>query len=232
MKTLLTFFMLSFALNSFANEKMVIGKDDRHQIKAKNKEEVHESIGLLIKGNGKKGEFCTATIIGPRHIITATHCIGSGNNLHFIPGQMNWIATRLEDRLPKAAIRAKRAYPFPGFSSQNQKQTDLSVIIFEEDFLARPIPFALFDHIDETVTVTGYPSDKKLGTMWEDSGIISGEGTYTLDTFGGQSGSAVRNKNNEIIGIHIYSNEKFKINQSVVFKQEHIDFINEHLKKN
>ncbi len=232
MKTLLGLFMLSFSLNSFANEKMVIGKDDRHQIKAKNKEEVHESIGLLIEGNGKRGDFCTATIIGPRHIITATHCIGGGTNLHFIPGQMQWIPTKLEDRLPKTAIRAKRAYPFPGFSSKTQKQTDLSIIVFEENFLAPSIPFALFDHTNEAVTVTGYPSDKKLGTMWEDSGIISNEGTYTLDTFGGQSGSSVRNKNSEIIGIHISSNERSKINQAVIFKQEHIDFINDHLKKN
>lgn len=230
MKTLLTFTLLLSSLSSYAIDKMVIGKDNRHQIKERNKQEIHDSIGILVETG--KDENCTGTIIGPRHVLTATHCIGSGRNLNFIPGNVKRLPNKLSVLLPKSAIKAKTAIPFPGFSQDTDKETDLSVVIFESDLPGRPVAVSLFQDAGQIVTVAGYPSDKTLGTLWEDSGIIEEDGSYTLDTFGGQSGSAVRNQNNEIIGVHILSNQYYQKNYAMVFKQKHIDFINDVLKKN
>ena len=44
-------------------------------------------------------------------------------------------------------------------------------------------------------TIQGYPADKSSGTQWKMSGSIATSGTYrisyTIDTYGGQSGSPV-----------------------------------------
>lgn len=59
------------------------------------------------------------------------------------------------------------------------------------------------------ITVTGYPGDKPLGTMWESRGEIT---SYTIDriyynasTYGGNSGSPVFDDYNQLIGIHCCS---------------------------
>ena len=60
--------------------------------------------------------------------------------------------------------------------------------------------------------------------MWEDSGQIDGA-SYTIDTFGGQSGSALRNERDEIIGVHSHAIYGQKKNFACLIKQEHMAFI-------
>ncbi len=60
--------------------------------------------------------------------------------------------------------------------------------------------------VNQNITVTGYPGDKPVATMWESKGKITylkGEAmNYDLSTTGGNSGSPVFNEKNEVIGIH------------------------------
>ena len=58
---------------------------------------------------------------------------------------------------------------------------------------------------NEPITVTGYPGDKPLATMWESSGKVKSNNdnilTYSASICG-NSGSPVFNDNNELIGLH------------------------------
>jgi glutamyl endopeptidase len=62
-----------------------------------------------------------------------------------------------------------------------------------------------------TLTISGYPADKLLGTQWQDSGLVQSilpaRLAYSIDTFGGHSGSpVVTTFNGQLLtlGIHNY----------------------------
>lgn len=83
----------------------------------------------------------------------------------------------------------------------------------------------------DDVTITGYPGDKELATMWESNGqiISNGDGdmTYDASTYGGNSGSGVFNSSNELIGIH-YGGVEGQSNNAVPLSGDVLNFINEH----
>ncbi|SUM70392.1 V8 protease [Staphylococcus saccharolyticus] len=85
--------------------------------------------------------------------------------------------------------------------------------------------------INEDITVTGYPGDKPLATMWESIGKITYIGgeelRYDLSTVGGNSGFPVFNSKHELIGIH-WGGVDNKYNSSVYIN----DFVQQFLRNN
>lgn len=215
-----------------AINKMVVGADDRHQITRKNKTNIHESIGMIFyKSTDGHTYYCTGTVIGPRHVVTAAHCIESAaTDYYFMPGNISKPFINVEYRLPRKAIKSIVGIQFPGFSTETAAKTDVGIIIFPKDLNVPELPLKVSEQTLEMVTVTGYPTDKPQGTMWEDSGLMS-NGQYQLDTFGGQSGSAVRNEQDEIIGIHSHSISSRRTNYACLLTQEHIDFLEKFIRQ-
>nr|WP_263313090.1 serine protease [Mammaliicoccus sp. Marseille-Q6498] len=85
----------------------------------------------------------------------------------------------------------------------------------------------------DNITVTGYPGDKPLATLWESKGnILSVSGsdiTYDLSTYGGNSGSPIFNENKQVIGLH-YGGVQDSHNSGVLFNSEVQNYINSKLK--
>ena len=226
LQLLLTLSILFSALPLKAANKMIIGADDRHQITRRNKTNIHESIGMIFyKASDGFVYYCTGTVIGPRHVVTAAHCIEPGaKEYYFMPGNITKPFINVEYRIPGKAIKALLAIPYPGFSAQTATTTDVGILIFPEDLNVPELPLRVSEEDTQTITVAGYPIDKPQGTMWEDSGPMR-NGQYQLDTTGGQSGSAIRNAQDEIIGIHSHAISAKRMNYACLLKQEHIDFL-------
>lgn len=223
---------LTFSLSSFATEdKLIIGRDERQQITRWNKTNAHESIGLIFyRAPSGLTYICTGTVIGPRHVVTAAHCIDPRvRSYYFIPGSVSKIYTDIDNKVPKNAFESIAAIGYPGFTKDTAKETDVGIIIFPNDLNVPILPIKITDQSSEQISLAGYPQDKPLGTMWEGTGIMS-DGAYKIDTFGGQSGSAVRNTNNEIIGIHSHGHNVLVRNFACLFRQQHIDFLEKFLR--
>ncbi|MGD6847970.1 serine protease [Rossellomorea aquimaris] len=160
--------------------------------------------------------WCTGTLIGKDTVLTNGHCVVDPDTqqgitgAYVIPGLNNshysYGAYQVVDYfVPSQWINT-------GDSSQDFAVLKLAPYIGENaGDVAGYRPIRQVTNIaNQTVKVYGYPSDRinDAGTysQWGMSGTVGREDTslafYQLDTFNGQSGSAMLNSSNEIVGVH------------------------------
>lgn len=200
--------LMSVHTQALANNKVIIGTDNRYPITEKNRTRTHDSIGLLLmitrEGNAAQ---CTGTIISKRHILTAAHCLLEANQRdyldggYFMPGVNQDL--RKNSNTPKGVFKVIRAEVYPAYFNSTKALYDVGIIEVNRDMPFRPLEMSEFRN-DKEVILTGYPGDKTYGTQWEGHGGINRvlKNGHSIDTKSGQSGSAIRNKSNKIIGVH------------------------------
>lgn len=154
----------------------------------------------IIFPNGSSGT-CTGWFIGPRMVATAGHCVHTGGSSGQWASSITVRPGRNGSVSPYGSATAIQLYSVSGWTSSGNRDYDYAAIKLSS-YLGNTVGWFGFrtqsSHtFSGTYTLRGYPGDKPYGTMWTMNGSILGTSQniyhlfYQIDTYGGQSGSAV-----------------------------------------
>jgi glutamyl endopeptidase len=216
-------------------QEAVIGPDNRIQITntADYPWRVHAS--LLITARDGSRWIGTGWFIGPHTLATAGHVVYIKNS--GVPGRDGWVQSiqvmpgRNGSTLPYGSVLSSDFRTVNGWADDGDPEYDYGAIILPTDLGSTTGWFGFGAYTDATllassVNVSGYPGDKPAGTQWYHWNKVDSVGPrkvfYQVDTFGGQSGSAVYRIDNGGrygVAVHTYggtaSNSGTRITQAV-----------------
>lgn len=162
----------------------------------------------------------TGWFIGPHTLITAGHVVYIKNS--GVPGRDGWVRSidvmpgRNVSTLPYGKVTSKNFRSVTGWTNSGDENFDYGAIIIPTQLgnTTGWFGFGVYSDADLKASVgniSGYPGDKPAGTQWYDAHAIANVNArkvyYDIDTFGGQSGSAVYriiNGQRYAIAIHAY----------------------------
>lgn len=176
---------------------------------------------LVIDVGGGRQARGTGWFVAQRVIVTAGHCVhrGMGGNyfsrVTVIPGM-----SKSGRPFGEVTVSSERLRASIGWTQEGSELADYGVILLPENaftggsispYVFRAAALPDDEILRQPATLSGYPADKQFGTQWHDSGPIQAltpaRLLYSIDTFGGHSGSGVfqgRGEEFEVIGIHNY----------------------------
>jgi glutamyl endopeptidase len=166
------------------------------------------------------GDFyaqCSGTVIGKDMVLTNAHCVKDLES--GLDAQSAFVLPAVTNSHYSYGSYSMDEFLVPrGYADTNgSSQYDFAIIktntygSYEIGDVTGTLGVKQVTSIKDTaIRIYGYPGDKIESTgivdQWGMSGTVSDENTsiayYSLDTAGGQSGSAILNSSNQVIGVH------------------------------
>ena len=156
----------------------------------------HSQLSLYFSSGEYGG---SGTLVGPHHLLTAAHNVYNHNRDEWV--QSIVVRLALDGNIaPFDECQVTRIYTFKNWTRDRNPCYDLALVLLDRPVGHQTGWVGLLALKDKSlkkakVNVTGYPGDKGFKEMWTMSHhikqIATEEMSYEIDTYGGQSGSAV-----------------------------------------
>ena len=169
----------------------ILGADTRYEVSPASWRPAKQS-GLLTFSGGS----CSGALIGPKHVLTAGHCVHAGSggdwfgSFRFYPGR-----STAGGAAPYGVYSWRRAWTYTGWSRDGDLDHDFALIELASEPAIGWLPFGWSSSISTSWYVyhKGYSGDKPFGSQWSTGGLLSNVWsarlyTDTTDTAGGNSG--------------------------------------------
>lgn len=180
----------------------VIGADNRTQI-TNTAKYPNRAIASLVMEFSNGTFICTGWFIGPNTLATAGHCVYDPSLGEFA-SSIDVYPGRNGSTLPYGSASATKLFTNKCWKTTASPECDYGAIQINSN-LGNTVGWFGFGWYQANsvlqgkgVNVRGYPGDKPTGTLWTMKGPIEQVTTtrigYSIDTFGGQSGSPAYGK--------------------------------------
>ncbi|WP_026926828.1 trypsin-like serine peptidase [Granulicoccus phenolivorans] len=204
-----------------ASAETVFLPDNRIQINNTADYPWRANASLLITANDNSKWLGTGWFIGPKTMVTAGHCVfiqAPGTTRHGWVKSIEVMPGRNGNTLPygKVVVPRSNLRSVTGWTNSANQEYDYGAMILPTNLGSTTgwYGFAAWSDATlngRTLNISGYPGDKPSGTQWYHWSGIAALGArkiyYTIDTAGGQSGSAVYvidNGSRYGVAIHAY----------------------------
>jgi glutamyl endopeptidase len=210
----------------------VHGPDNRIKINGTSKYPWRVHASLLITARDNSTWIGTGWFVGPHTLMTAGHVVyikGSG-----VPGRDGWVKKinvmpgRNGNSLPYGSVTSASFRTVVGWANSGSENYDYGAIIIPTNLGSQTgwFGYGVYSNADLQATtgnLSGYPGDKPAGTQWygwhKVASVSARKVYYDIDSYGGQSGSAVyriKNGGRYAFAIHAYGGATFNSGTRIV----------------
>lgn len=220
-------------------DESVIGPDDREFVKDISK--MPNRAIVFIKSYIDNSRYYSGTgfMIDDYAVLTAAHVITSKNKEEEIKNVIVH-AGYTNENIMYGTAKVIKTYVLSEWVKTPSIYYDMTLLIVDNPIGRVTGKLKLSDNVklDDYITTSGYPGEEneniKIGHQYYSSGkivkVTNKNLYYDLDTEGGQSGSPIFNKNNDVIAIHTNGFNKlnsYKFNLGLRLTSSNIETINE-----